>query len=60
MDIDSLDEIAGMSEAELQRRLEKTRGMLWECGAHYVIDEPIDLLDVIDDVNARLAMGERP
>ena len=60
MDIDSLDEVADMSESEIRQRLEHTRKMLWEYGAHYVIDEPIELLEVIDDVNARLARGKRP
>ena len=60
MDITTLDEVADMSEDEIQRRLEHTRKMLWEYGAHYVIDEPIELLEVRDDVNARLASGERP
>ena len=40
-------------------KLQRTRDMLWSdrC-AHYVMDEPIELLGVIDDVNSRLARGE--
>ena len=60
MDINSLEEAAALSEDEIQRRVARTRDMLWATGAHYVIDEPIELLGVIDDVNARLARGEHP
>lgn len=60
MNINTLDAATKMSDDEVQQRLDHTRKMLWEYGAHYVIDEPIELLDVVDDVNARLARGERP
>ena len=60
MDINSLEEAAALSEDEIQRRVARTRDMLWATGAHYVIDEPVELLGVIDDVNARLARGEHP
>jgi phosphonoacetaldehyde hydrolase len=29
-------------------------------GAHYVVDSVADLLPVLDDIEARLARGERP
>jgi phosphonoacetaldehyde hydrolase len=29
-------------------------------GAHYVIDTVVDLADVVNDINNRLAKGERP
>ena len=60
MNINTLQEADELSADEIRGRLEHTRQLLWEYGAHYVIDEPIELLDVIDDVNARLARGERP
>ncbi|MCP3973800.1 MAG: phosphonoacetaldehyde hydrolase [bacterium] len=60
MDIDTLEEAETMPADEIQRRVEHTRDLLWKTGAHYVIDEPIELLGVIDDVNARLVNGERP
>jgi len=60
MDINSLEVAAALSDADIQQRLDHTRKLLWEYGAHYVIDEPIELLDVVNDVNARLARGERP
>ncbi|MCY3800146.1 MAG: phosphonoacetaldehyde hydrolase [Chloroflexi bacterium] len=60
MDIDSLEHAESLSEAEMQRRLAYTREILIKTGAHYVIDTLDELPAVIDDVNARLARGERP
>ena len=60
MDIDSAEQAAGLSEAEIQRRLEKTREILRKDGAHYVIDEFSELPAVIDHIDARLARGEKP
>lgn len=60
MDINSLEEADAMDPADFQLRLEKTRQILRSGGAHYVIDEPAEMLDVVADVNARLARGERP
>ena len=60
MNINSLDEEATLSEAEIQRRMTHTRKILLESGAHYVIDSLVELPAVIDDINARLARGEKP
>ncbi|AXX98474.1 phosphonoacetaldehyde hydrolase [Profundibacter amoris] len=60
MNINSLDEEATLSEAEIQRRMAHTRKILLESGAHYVIDSLVDLPAVINDINARLARGEKP
>jgi len=60
MDINTLEEVEQMSEQELERRMAHTREILRKAGAHYVIDDFPQLLDVIDDVNARLARGEKP
>ncbi len=60
MNINSLDEEATLSEAEIQRRMDHTRKILEQSGAHYVIDSLVDLPAVIDDINARLARGEKP
>lgn len=60
MDINTLEEEATLSEAEINRRLEKTRRILRDAGAHYVIDSLVDIEPVIDDINRRLARGERP
>ncbi len=60
MDINSLDEVDRLPPAEIERRHEITRDILRKSGAHYVIDSVADLPGVIDDINARLARGERP
>ena len=60
MDINSLEEADAMDPADFQFRLEKTRQILRSGAPHYVIDEPAELLDVVADVNRRLALGERP
>ena len=60
MNINTIAEAEAMPAEEFQRRLEITREILRKSGAHYVIDEPSELIGVVDDVNARLARGERP
>jgi phosphonoacetaldehyde hydrolase len=60
MNINTLDEEATLSEEEIAQRLAYTRDLLIKCGAHYVINEFTELPAVIDDINQRLARGERP
>ena len=60
MDVDSFEHEKSLSEQEIQRRLAFTRETLRKAGAHYVIDELSELPEIIDDVNARLARGEKP
>ena len=60
MDVDSLEQEAKLSDADIQDRLNKTRDILWKSGAHYVIDSIKDLPDVCADINQRLAKGESP
>jgi phosphonoacetaldehyde hydrolase len=33
---------------------------MYQCGAHYVIDSIADLIPCLDDIEARIARGERP
>ena len=60
MNINTLDEEATLSEEELDRRHNHSRELLRKAGAHYVIDSIADIEPVIDDINARLARGEKP
>ena len=60
MDISSLAEADAMPETEITRRLNHTRELLRRCGAHYVLDSIVDLPEVIEDINRRLARGEKP
>jgi phosphonoacetaldehyde hydrolase len=60
MNIDSFEHEKSLSDAEIARRLAFTRETLRKAGAHYVIDTFDELPAVIEDVNARLARGEKP
>ncbi len=60
MNINTLDEEATLSTEEIERRHNQSREMLQKAGAHYVIDSIADIEDVITDINARLARGEKP
>ncbi len=56
----TLEEIKALDEATLQRKLTGAREGLAHCGAHYVVDCIADIVPVVDEINARLARGERP
>ena len=60
MNINTLDEEATLSAEEIEYRHNKTKEILRAAGAHYVIDSIVDIEAVIDDINARLARGEKP
>lgn len=60
MNINSYREADDMPAAEIDRRHDETREILRKAGAHYVIDSLLDIESVIEDVNQRLARGERP
>ncbi len=60
MDIDTIAQAEAMPAEEIARRNAYSAEILRKAGAHYVIDSLIDLPAVIDDINARLARGERP
>jgi phosphonoacetaldehyde hydrolase len=47
MNINTLEEEATLSKQEIQQRLEKTREILRQAGAHYVIDSLADIERVI-------------
>lgn len=60
MDMDTPDSDKALSEAEIERRHNHTKDLLRKAGAHYVIDSIADIEPVIEDINARLARGEKP
>jgi len=60
MDIDSLDHEKTLSQEELQLRNIRTKSILQEAGAHYVIDTIRDLPGVIEDIDAKLRRGVSP
>ncbi len=60
MNAETLEQARSWSEPEVAERLAEARRLLEEAGAHYVIDEPLELLTVVDHINRRLRRGERP
>jgi len=59
-DIDSLEQWESMSAKEKEARVQISRDKLKVSGAHYVIDDIWALVDVVKDINARLANQEQP
>ena len=60
MNVDTPEQGAALPDEEIERRVARTRRILREAGAHYVIDNLTDIEPVIDEINARLARGEKP
>lgn len=60
MDVDTPEEGESLSSDEVSKKQAKTKDILEKAGAHYVIESLADIEPVIDDVNQRLARGERP
>ena len=56
----SLEQWQALSQDEQEAIAAKARHKMALSGAHYVIDSVADLGDVVDDINARLAAGDRP
>jgi phosphonoacetaldehyde hydrolase len=58
----------GLSEAELERlpqdeyrrRIDRAYERMNQAGAHYVVDAITDVVPCLDDIDRRLASGERP
>lgn len=55
-----LDEWEALPEDEKQAKRERAYRRMETCGAHYVVDTIADLMPCLDDIEARLARGERP
>ncbi len=53
-------EINALDPADLQSRLDKAYERMAKAGAHYVVDGIWDVPAVLEDINKRLARGERP
>ncbi|XP_033728738.1 phosphonoacetaldehyde hydrolase-like [Pecten maximus] len=60
MGVDSLEEADDLTPEEEEKRCKVSRDLLIKSGAHYVIDTIAELPEVIEDVNRRLARGEKP
>jgi phosphonoacetaldehyde hydrolase len=53
-------DVAALPADELQRRLARAYRRMYQSGAHYVVDGIADVLPLLDEINERLARGERP
>ena len=53
-------ELRNLPKDEYESRLAKAYEALYNAGAHYVVDGLVDTPPLIDEINARLARGERP
>ncbi|MGL6064475.1 MAG: phosphonoacetaldehyde hydrolase [Fusobacteriaceae bacterium] len=53
-------EVKEMNKKELDARLEIVKKRYFENGAHFIVEEVGELEKVIDEVNDKLARGERP
>lgn len=53
-------EIDALPADELAERLARAYKRLHQTGAHYVVDGIWDVPPILDDINARMARGERP
>jgi phosphonoacetaldehyde hydrolase len=53
-------ELQALPAAEREHRRQRAYTRMWQCGAHYVVDSIADLVPCLDDIEARIARGERP
>ncbi|KAK7507672.1 hypothetical protein BaRGS_00001607 [Batillaria attramentaria] len=60
MDVDSLEHEEQLSPEDIESRLEHSRTLLQNAGAHYVIDSIVQLPEVVAKINQRLAAGDKP
>ena len=60
MDVDTPEDGKKLSEDEIKKRVAKTKDILEKAGAHYILESIADIEPVIEDINKRLARGERP
>ena len=55
-----LKEVQGLDPEERERRRQRAYGRMYQGGAHYVVDSIADILPCLDDIQERLARGDRP
>ncbi len=53
-------EIAALAPDAREEKLERARKRMRQTGAHFVVDSIGDVPPLLDEINARLAAGERP
>ena len=60
MNVDTPEDGKKLSEDEIKKRVAKTKDILKKAGAHYILESIADIEPVIEDINKRIARGERP
>ncbi len=55
-----LDEMRNLAKDDYEARRGRAYTRMYQCGAHYVVDSIADIMPCLDDIEARLARGERP
>ena len=60
MDVGTPEDGKKLSEDEIKKRVAKTKDILEKAGAHYILESIADIEPVIEDINKRIARGERP
>jgi phosphonoacetaldehyde hydrolase len=55
-----LKAVQAMDPAEREQKRRRAYTRMFQCGAHYVVDSIADLMPCLDDIEARIARGERP
>jgi phosphonoacetaldehyde hydrolase len=55
-----LAEWTAMPESVKQAHRDRIYPTMYQRGAHYVIDSVADMMPCLDDIEARLARGEKP
>jgi phosphonoacetaldehyde hydrolase len=53
-------ELAALPEEEVKRRVARAADGLAAVGAHYVVESIVDVPAVVDEIEQRLKMGDRP
>ncbi len=55
-----LDEVRALEPDEREAKRQRAYTRMYQAGAHYVVDDIAQILPCIDDIEARMARGERP
>jgi phosphonoacetaldehyde hydrolase len=56
----SRKEVQALDPADRERRRQRAHTRMYQSGAHHVVDSIADLMPCLDDIEARIARGERP
>lgn len=55
-----LEEVKKLPKAEFEMKRQAAYTRMYQTGAHYVVDSIADVMPCLDDIEARMARGERP